>query len=104
MRALYHRVCDCSLLDVPDREPTVAAFQTHFWQGTTWSAHKSCGDETSGAGRAGQLLFVPSYFDYVRVRALAKAEDAEFAALSEYAKVLRTPRLCYWGFRHMSRT
>ncbi|KAK9820865.1 hypothetical protein WJX81_006561 [Elliptochloris bilobata] len=38
------------------------------------------------AGTSGQLLFVPSYFDYVRMRALAKAEGAEFAALSEYAK------------------
>ena len=39
------------------------------------------------AACAGQLVFIPSYFDYVRVRALAKAAGAEFAALSEYAQV-----------------
>lgn len=38
-------------------------------------------------GCAGQLVFVPSYFDYVRLRALLKTEGIEFAALSEYAKV-----------------
>ena len=32
-------------------------------------------------------MFIPSYFDYVRVRALAKAAGADFAALSEYAQV-----------------
>ena len=42
--------------------------------------------DASGA-RAGQLVFVPSYFDYVRVRPMLKEEGAEFAALSEYAQV-----------------
>ena len=37
---------------------------------------------------AGQLLVVPSYFDYVRVRNfLAGEEDVTFAALHEYASV-----------------
>lgn len=34
---------------------------------------------------AGQLIFVSSYFDYVRLRNFLKAEDAAFAGLSEYA-------------------
>jgi hypothetical protein len=40
-----------------------------------------------GGARTGQLVFVPSYFDYVRVRAMLKEDGAEFAALSEYAQV-----------------
>jgi U3 small nucleolar RNA-associated protein 25 len=32
----------------------------------------------------GQLLYVPSYFDFVRVRNFLKAESASFLALSEY--------------------
>jgi hypothetical protein len=46
-----------------------------------------------GRERAGQLVFVPSYFDYVRVRAMLKEEGAEFAALSEYAQVGSDPKL-----------
>lgn len=34
---------------------------------------------------AGQLIFVPSYFDYVRLRNFLKEEEAHFAGLSEYA-------------------
>jgi U3 small nucleolar RNA-associated protein 25 len=34
---------------------------------------------------AGQLVFVSSYFDYVRLRNFLKEEDAAFAGLSEYA-------------------
>lgn len=34
---------------------------------------------------AGQLLFVPSYFDYVAVRNFLQSEGAEFACLHEYA-------------------
>mmetsp|Transcript_58743 Transcript_58743/g.134749 ORF Transcript_58743/g.134749 Transcript_58743/m.134749 type:complete len:215 (+) Transcript_58743:1170-1814(+) len=38
------------------------------------------------SGADGQtLLFVPSYFDFVRVRELLKAEDVPFETLSEYS-------------------
>ena len=38
------------------------------------------------AGPDGQtLLFVPSYFDFVRVKALLEREDLPFTALSEYS-------------------
>ncbi|KAK9917706.1 hypothetical protein WJX75_007366 [Coccomyxa subellipsoidea] len=36
-------------------------------------------------GAKGQLVFVSSYFDYVRLRNFLKEEDAAFAGLSEYA-------------------
>ena len=39
-------------------------------------------------------MFISSYFDYVRVRALAKAAGADFAALSEYAQVRTVVRQC----------
>ena len=35
--------------------------------------------------RGGELLFVPSYFDFVRLRNFLKAADASFVANSEYA-------------------
>ena len=35
---------------------------------------------------AGQLLFVSSYFDYVRLRAFLKQQGIRFAGLSEYAE------------------
>ena len=34
---------------------------------------------------AGQLIFVPSYLDYVRLRSFLRAEEIEFEGLSEYA-------------------
>ena len=34
---------------------------------------------------AGQMLFVPSYLDYVRLRSFLRAEEVEFEGLSEYA-------------------
>ena len=37
------------------------------------------------AGVAGQLLFVSSYFDYVRLRGFLREQGADFAGLSEYA-------------------
>lgn len=40
---------------------------------------------SSGARRGGDLLFVPSYFDFVRVRNFLKAENASFAPNGEYA-------------------
>ena len=46
------------------------------------------------AACAGQLVLIPSYFDYGRVRALAKAVSAGFAALSEYAQVRTVVRQC----------
>lgn len=33
----------------------------------------------------GQLVFVPSYFDFVRLRGFLGEEDATFEGLSEYA-------------------
>jgi len=36
------------------------------------------------AGAPGQLLFVPSYFDYVRLKAFLGEEGAGFADLGEY--------------------
>jgi len=38
------------------------------------------------SGAEGILLFVSSYFDFVRVRNFLKSEDASFAACSEYSK------------------
>ena len=35
---------------------------------------------------AGQLIFVPSYFDFVRLRNFLKGQEAQFVGLSEYAK------------------
>lgn len=34
---------------------------------------------------AGQLIFVASYYDYVRLRNFLKEQDVQVAALSEYA-------------------
>jgi U3 small nucleolar RNA-associated protein 25 len=42
----------------------------------------SLGGAASGGG--GLLLFVPSYFDFVRLRNFLREEEADFAALSEY--------------------
>lgn len=45
------------------------------------------GDRFTPGGRRPQtLLFVPSYFDFVRVRNLLKAEDVPFTAISEYTE------------------
>jgi U3 small nucleolar RNA-associated protein 25 len=38
----------------------------------------------AAAAGGGLLLFVPSYFDFVRLRNFLREEDADFAALSEY--------------------
>ena len=35
--------------------------------------------------RAGQLIFVASYYDYVRLRNFLKEQEVQVAALSEYA-------------------
>jgi hypothetical protein len=43
-------------------------------------------------GGAGQLIFVPSYFDYVRLRNFLKGEEAAFAGLSEYAAPRKAAR------------
>lgn len=40
---------------------------------------------STGSRRGGDLLFVPSYFDFVRIRNFLKAENASFAANSEYS-------------------
>ncbi|GBF92110.1 hypothetical protein Rsub_04457 [Raphidocelis subcapitata] len=37
-----------------------------------------------GAAGGGLLLFVPQYFDFVRIRNFLKSEEAEFMAVSEY--------------------
>ena len=42
--------------------------------------------------RAGQLLFVSSYFDYVRLRAFLKEQGVRFAGLSEYAEPKQAAR------------
>ncbi len=34
---------------------------------------------------AGQMIFVPSYLDYVRLRSFFRAEGMDFEGLSEYA-------------------
>lgn len=39
----------------------------------------------SGSRRGGDLLFVPSYFDFVRIRNFLKSENASFVANSEYS-------------------
>jgi U3 small nucleolar RNA-associated protein 25 len=49
-----------------------AAFKTRVWPRLRES-------------RGGELLFVPSYFDFVRLRNFLKANDASFMANSEYA-------------------
>ena len=41
---------------------------------------------------AGQLVVVPSYFDFVRVRNFLAQEDVEFASLHEYASVSELAR------------
>ena len=40
---------------------------------------------TAAVGEAQTLLFVPRYFDFVRVRALLVGEDVPFVAVSEYS-------------------
>mmetsp|Transcript_35312 Transcript_35312/g.70395 ORF Transcript_35312/g.70395 Transcript_35312/m.70395 type:complete len:199 (-) Transcript_35312:225-821(-) len=40
---------------------------------------------SSAAGAAQTLLYIPQYFDFVRVRQLLTAEDVPFAAVSEYS-------------------
>ena len=40
---------------------------------------------TAAVGAAQTLLFVPRYFDFVRVRSLLVAEDVPFVAVSEYS-------------------
>lgn len=40
---------------------------------------------TTSVGNAQTLLFVPHYFDFVRVRELLVAEDVPFVAVSEYS-------------------
>eukprot|EP00879_Flechtneria_rotunda_P029257 GHRR01031570.1.p1 GENE.GHRR01031570.1~~GHRR01031570.1.p1 ORF type:complete len:239 (+),score=70.50 GHRR01031570.1:2-718(+) len=40
----------------------------------------------------GLLLFVPSYFDFVRLRNFLKAEEADFAVLSEYSSFPQVTR------------
>jgi U3 small nucleolar RNA-associated protein 25 len=42
------------------------------------------GAAAAAAAGGGLLLFVPSYFDFVRLRNFLREEDADFAALSEY--------------------
>ena len=42
--------------------------------------------------RAGQLVVVPSYFDFVRVRNFLAEEGADFAGLHEYASVAELAR------------
>ena len=34
---------------------------------------------------AGQLVVVPSWFDYLRLRSFLKQEEADFAGFNEYA-------------------
>lgn len=47
----------------------------------------SHGTDAHGGGCAGQLIFVPSYFDYVRLRNLMKAEASEaLVGLCEYTE------------------
>ena len=40
----------------------------------------------SQTGLAGQFLFVPSYFDFVRLRSFLAAEHVDFESLDEYAE------------------
>ncbi|WIA34691.1 hypothetical protein OEZ86_013004 [Tetradesmus obliquus] len=44
------------------------------------------------AGGGGLLLVVPSYFDFVRLRNFLKAQEAEFAVLSEYCSFAAVTR------------
>ncbi|XP_076318730.1 U3 small nucleolar RNA-associated protein 25 homolog [Tachypleus tridentatus] len=49
------------------------------------------------------LIFVPSYFDFVRLRNYFKREDLNFVQLCEYtsdAKVARARNMFYHGWRH----
>ncbi|KAG1670680.1 hypothetical protein FOA52_010955 [Chlamydomonas sp. UWO 241] len=62
------------------RAPTPADVSTarfeHFKR-TVWPRMKE-------AGGTGQVMFIPSYFDFVRVRNFLATEDAEFASVCEY--------------------
>lgn len=53
---------------------------------------------------AGTLVFIPSYYDFVRVRNHLKRENASFVQLSEYApnaKIARARDLFYHGKKPM---
>ena len=43
------------------------------------------GEEKSAQKQPHTLIFIPSYFDYVRLRNLLDAEEVEFSTCSEYS-------------------
>ena len=47
---------------------------------------------SAAVGGAQTLLFIPRYFDLVRVRELLKAEDVPFAAVTEYSTASQVSR------------
>ncbi len=46
----------------------------------------------AAAGGAQTMLFIPRYFDFVRVRQMLTAEDVPFAAVSEYSTAQQASR------------
>ncbi|WAQ83090.1 hypothetical protein PtA15_3A457 [Puccinia triticina] len=69
----------------PAEEPArrLAFFRTHVLQPLLQSALVK-------EGLGGVLVFVPSYFDFVRLEALFRTLDVSFAAISEYSSVAET--------------
>ena len=60
----------------------------HLWQPIvmmTRADRLSSAHTCIGLPGAGQLIFVASYYDYVRLRNFLKEQGVEVAALSEYA-------------------
>lgn len=72
MQQLYERI--------PAASPAAAAAARYdFFVGTLWPRIRD-----SAAG--GLLLFVPSYFDFVRLRNFLLEEEASFVGVCEYSK------------------
>jgi U3 small nucleolar RNA-associated protein 25 len=72
-----------------------SAARLDFFRSQLWPRLKE-------AAPRGLLLFVPHYFDYVRLRNFLRAEGAEFSELCEYTpqKEVRRGRLegASWGW------
>lgn len=82
VRQVFHRISAPSAADVA--EARFDFFCKHLLPQVANSTD-------SAANQAHTLVFVPSYFDYVRIRNILTDKEASYSACCEYARVFTAP-------------